>query len=126
MNEQRNDIGVGIGDKVYRALDVKTVDGEPKYTVLGGNEFPKTENSWVIRIFDSALLSDMRLVTFDGAESGVIGFCDFPIPEDWVYFVVVGISKKSKCVFVRPVAGDPDNLVAKEMEAYDQRARTSS
>lgn len=118
-----NETGVGIGDRVYRALDVTAdCEGNPVYRLLGSNNFEKTERSSVVRIFSSELLCQkLRLVTFDEARSGVIGFCDRPIPEDWLYFVVIGISARSKCVYVTPVVGNPERVIKMEREAFEQR-----
>lgn len=116
-----SEIGVEIGDRVWRALEpLPSQPGEePRFCVLGGNNFGVTEQgSRLVYIVVPSGLISMSAVAFDTAQDGAVGFCDEEVPENWIYFRVVGLSRKSKCAFLRPVAGDPRQLIEKELEAW--------
>jgi len=44
---------------------------------------------------------------------GVVCFCHYEIPGDWIYLEVKGHSKNKNCVFVRPIVGKMEELLSK-------------
>lgn len=43
---------------------------------------------------------------------GLVCFSRQPVPENWTYFEVVGLAKSHRAAFVKPVAGDMQELLA--------------
>ena len=104
-----------VGTRIYRPARLVTA-GDRTQVVL---ETPSLQNfgdgTIMLRAAPrEAYLPDWLAVPWETA-GGRVCVCDEPIPDDWTYFEV--LFSDVNFVAVSPVAGDPEELSCKHLEA---------
>jgi hypothetical protein len=99
-----------VGARIVRPVRFFDV-GEPEMVV--NIELPKTpEGSFVFRSDDEhAYFTKHAVVGHDKLKHAWVCFCNYDLPEDWIYFIVKGFGKNGKTAFVEPVKGTLEELL---------------
>lgn len=122
-----------IGDRIWRPV-MATVRGQyPKACfdfsklVADEPEFQPGKNGGLIfratdlpecvygekRLLYPAFAGGWDWIAIPGAgKYGMVAICHRPVPDEWIYFEIVGLANSGKCVFVEPRIGSQRELLA--------------
>ena len=124
-----------IGERIWRPVLRQTLQDGTVKLLVDEPEFTQRDGSWSFRacpvsdtaggtkIVDRArddVAYYLSSVAPDPEHTwvasltrfGLVCFSRQPVPENWTYFEVVGLAKNHRAAFVKPVAGDLQELLA--------------
>jgi len=100
-----------IGTKIVRLVRFSE-DGSPE---ISNVKIETTERgTHMMRAFPYKVFNN-KVPFVSEIDKGIVCFCSYKIPDDWIYFEVVAKHKTGHSLFVKPVSGTIDEL----LEYYD-------
>ena len=105
---------IKIGTKIWRPIFVNDFD-KSKNVIHRNIDIDKTnKGSYMIKALESGegRIGYPKWISWGSKGNGLICFSNDEPLNDWTYFEVTGISKSGKAVFVKPVYGSEDELLA--------------
>jgi hypothetical protein len=106
-----------LGTRIYRPVRLAAAGGSPQVVMENPAMWHFDDGTVMLRAApDEALVPHWRVVSWE-EPGGRVCVCDEPIPENWTYFQV--LFADVNFVAVSPVAGDPQELPRRTLEASD-------